>query len=281
MNTTSLEKYNTFLELHQNGNILVLPNIWDVLGARLLQSLGYKAVATASASVALSNGYIDGEHIPFEKLISIVKSISSSIDIPLSVDFESGYSDNPVDLKKNVTQLISAGVAGINIEDHDLKNDQLFSIELQCNKIKDIKKAAREMGTDLFINARTDVLLSDSKHLTAKDKFNLAVERGKEYISAGANCFYPLGLKEKQDIEKMINSLQHPINILTLPGIPDLKTLQKMGVARVSLGPSFLKIAIKSMKDLAEKLIRLEGLDEITRNDITSDYVNGLIKNGK
>jgi 2-methylisocitrate lyase-like PEP mutase family enzyme len=273
-------KEKQFHQLHHNGQLLVLPNIWDPLGAKLLEEIGYKAVATASASIAFSNGYDDGQKIPFNNLLFPLKRIVSSVQIPVTADIESGYAKNNLELKENIKKLIDTGIVGINFEDslHDQTN--LFSKEEQAEKINLIKKTASENGSDLFINARTDVFIKESP-LSKEEKLKEAIERGKAYKDAGADGFYPIFLKEKTAIEMIIKEVSLPVNILMVAGIPDFSTLQEIGVARISLGPGFLKKAIQSMKNIAEKLLNYEGMEEITENPVTSDYLKNLIVKNK
>lgn len=273
------EKAEKLHQLHQLGKMLVLPNIWDPLGALLLESLGYPAVATASASIAFTNGYYDGENIPFEELVILLKKIATGVKVPVTADIESGYAENDTQLQHNVKLLINAGIVGINIEDTDNKTNNLLSIESQCHKIKLIRKTAEEMGIPLFINARTDVYLHKNNLSSDSSRFKEILKRGDAYKEAGANCLFPVLLKQEEEIKKLIDQVRIPVNILTVPGIPDLKTLSNIGVSRVSLGPSFLKIAIKAMKEMALKLKSEEGLTELTRNEITTDYLENLIYN--
>jgi len=271
------EKAERFCELHHTGNMLVLPNIWDPLGALLMESLEYPAIATASASVAFSNGYNDGENIPFNDLLTLLKRITSSVNLPVTADVESGFAGNDIQLQENIKLLLNTGIVGINIEDTDKKTRNLQSIESQCSRIRLIRKVSDEMGIPLFINARTDVYLRGENFATPVAKFDEIIKRGLAYKEAGADGFFPITLKNKEEIKEIIAKVKLPLNIITFPGIPDLKTLSKLGVARVSLGPSLLKIAIKAMKQLALQLKDYEGLSSITENEITSDYLKNLV----
>ncbi len=262
--------------LHHNDRLLVLPNIWDPLGARLLESMRYGAVATASASIAFSNGYPDGEKIPFKDLLFILKNIVKSVQIPVSADIESGYAVDNKTLKENIKKLINIGIAGINFEDSRHEEDSLFSLSEQAEKIELIRKTADEMNSSLFINARTDVFIK-SRHLPEAKKLEEAIQRGIAYKNAGAHCFYPIFLKDKESIERIMREVSLPVNILLLPGIPSFSELQEMKVARLSLGPGFLKTAMNAMKNVAEKLLQYEGMDEVTTNPISSDYLKTLI----
>jgi 2-methylisocitrate lyase-like PEP mutase family enzyme len=270
------EKENQLHQLHHNNELLILPNIWNPLGAKLLEEIGYKAVATASASIAYANGYQDGENISFDELIFILKRIVKSVNIPVTADVESGYAPNNSLLKENIKRLINTGIAGINFEDSRHDEQKLFSKEEQSEKINIIKKTASENGSNLFINARTDVFIKQND-LSKEEKLAEAIERGKAYKNAGADCFYPIFLKEKEGIETIMKEVLLPVNILMVPGIPDFSALKEMGVARISLGPGFLKFAINSMKNIAEKLLKYEGMEEITGNLVNTDYLKNLI----
>lgn len=274
---SQLEKCNQFHSLHHSGKLLLLPNIWDPLGALLLENLGYPAVATASASVAFANGYDDGELIPLKDLLILLKRISDIVSIPVSADVESGYAANDDQLQENVRRLIETGIVGINIEDTDKQTNNILPTELQCHRIKLIRKASDERGIRLFINARTDIFIRGNQFTTPESKLEETLRRGAAYKSAGADGFFPIAMKETHHIKKVVGSLRMPVNISLIPGAPKLDQLAEMGVARVSLGPGFLKIAMKALKETASKLLALEGENEIKENEITTLYLKNLV----
>ena len=274
-----MTKAQLFRELHHSGTMLVLPNIWDPLGAALLEDAGYPAIATASASVAFTHGYDDGEIMPFDEMLGLLKRITYSVQIPVTADIESGYADTVAKLEENIKRLIETGIVGINIEDYDPQSKTLFSLESQTRRISLIRNVSKEMGIPLFINARTDIYIKGGG-LSKEQQFEETVKRGKAYLLAGADGFYPIAMKEEEEIRRLVTVLSCPVNILTMPGIPPLKMLRDAGVARVSLGPSFLKIAIRSLKAVAQKLQQGEGLEEITSNEITTDYLKRLVTRG-
>jgi 2-methylisocitrate lyase-like PEP mutase family enzyme len=275
------QKAKLFRDLHHSGRLLILPNIWDPLGALLLENLGFHAVATASASIAFSNGYDDGENIPFEALLTLLKRITRSVNIPVSADVESGFASDEVTLKKNLRQIIETGIVGINIEDTDKSTNSLLPFEVQSRRIKAIRDVSKEMEMPLFINARTDVYIRGKGLDTSESKYEETLRRGLAYKAAGADCFYPITLTNADDIKKLIEKLQMPVNVLTVPGLPELSVLNAMGVARLSLGPSFLKIAIGSMKNLALRLQNYEGLSDIVENEISSAYLKDLVNRSR
>jgi 2-methylisocitrate lyase-like PEP mutase family enzyme len=251
--------------------------VWDVLGARLLEDIGYKAIATASAAVAYSNGYNDGEQIPFAEVLRILTAVANSVHVPVTADIESGYAEDEKQLEHNIRQLIKTGIAGINIEDTDKESHTLLPEEVQCRRIKLIKEIVLDMDVPLFINARTDTFIHAKNFHPAQQLVDETIKRGKAYKDAGADCFYPILMQEQAHIKAVVDELEMPVNILMIAGIPNLQTLEQMGVARVSLGPGYLKYALKAMKDIALKLLRFEGIEEITGNDITSDYLKHLV----
>lgn len=271
------EKAKQFYNLHHSGRLLILPNIWDVLGAKLLEDLGYAAVATASASIAYVNGYNDGENIPFTDLLSILKKITASVNVPVTADIESGYADNEIQLTENIHALIETGIVGINIEDTDKKTKALVPAKIQCEKIKLIKNVAEEMNIPLFINARTDCFIHEKDFLSPQIKLAETIKRGVGYKEAGADCFYPILFDKEEEIKAIVEQVNMPVNVVVTPGIPALNILHQMGVARVSLGPSFLKYAVKAMKDLAVKLQNQDGLTDITGNDVSGEYLKQLV----
>lgn len=264
--------------LHHNGEMLVLPNIWDPLGAALLQDLGYPAVATASASMAYTNGYEDGENIPFGELLHLLTKIAASVNIPVTADIECGFSNTDAGLEENIRLLVEAGIVGINIEDSDKETGSLFPIEVQCKKIALIRRVAAAMEIPLFINARTDVYIKGSGMVSNDEKLQETLKRGHAYINAGADSFYPIFVKNEAEVRYLVSSIPRPVNILAVPGVPDLKTLRAAGVARVSLGPSLLKIAMQAMKDAVIKLKAYENISELINNEITGDYLTRLVQ---
>ena len=191
-NISQKEKAERFRELHHTGEMLILPNIWDSLGALLMESLEYPAIATASASVALSSGYNDGENIPFNDVLLLLKKITKSVNVPVTADVEGGYADSDVQLQENIKLLIDAGIAGINIEDTDKKTNSLRSVDAQSHRIKLIRKVADETGIPLFINARTDVYLHLGNFNGDEVKFEEVIKRGVAYKEAGADGFFPI-----------------------------------------------------------------------------------------
>lgn len=266
-------------KLHRSDKLLILPNIWDPLGAALLENIGYPAVATGSMSVAVSGGYADGENMPFEEVLAVLKKIVNRVKVPVTADIESGYSLTSEGLASNIRQLISTGIAGINVEDSHSKTDELLPIAVQQERIGLIRATADKLDIPIFINARTDSFMKTG--LTPEQQWEETLNRAKAYIEAGADGIFPIFLKETDLIQKLVKIIPAPVNILARSGTPALKTLKEAGVARVSFGPSFMKAVLQKMKELAEAIQKGEGHDRVTGDMVTGDFLNGLVPTNK
>lgn len=271
------EKALAFKTFHQKEQPLILPNIWDSMGALLLQELGYEAVATSSSAMALSQGYADGQKMPFELVQQLVERIAHSVDLPVSVDIENGYAENDEQLVANIQRIIQSGVVGINYEDSDKLNHELIPIDQQAKRIRLIRQTAEEMGVSLFINARIDVFLPSSA-LTRQQQKKEALLRGNAYIDAGADGLFPILLKDHSTIEMLCQHFPIPINIMKIASSASIQDLIDMGVKRISLGGGFMKLAIERLRTVASELKEGKGWDAIDNNTLNPDYVDGLVK---
>jgi len=266
MKKEQVKKAEIFLELHHSDKILILPNIWDILGAKLLEKYGFKAVATASSSIAFANGFKDGQQIGFDMLLGILASICSSTHLPVTADIERGYAKDNNELSDNIKRLIKCGVIGINIEDSVIEGGELVSIEQQCERIKLIRQVSNQQGIPLFINARCDIYLCKNFN---GDHVSSAIERAANYKEAGADCFYPI-LCKPIDIEKIYSKVDLPVNVLATSNLMPIKKLEQIGISRLSLGPSLLKSAITKMREVLTALINYDGYESFTNSEIIS-----------
>jgi len=238
----------TFRNLHHGSELLVLPNAWDAGSARLIESLGAKAIATTSAAVAWSRGYPDGDALPIEKLFATVDDIVRVIRVPLTIDIEGGYSSDPVVVSRVVSGVIDLGVAGINIE------DGAGSPDLLCAKIEAARQIAVRADVDLFINARTDVYLRGLA--TGDAAIEEVAHRSERYRSAGCDgIFVPL-LSDVRDIEAITSAIDPmPLNIMLVPGLPSLTVLRQQGVRRLSAGSAIAQAALGIASRLATEFL--------------------------
>ena len=245
---TSVEnKAKTFASLHIKGEPIVLYNIWDVAGAKALKESGANAVATGSASMAGAHGFDDGEAIPLSLVLQLVSRITSSVEIPVSVDFEGGYSSSPAKIEENVAQLLDTGVVGLNFEDQVVSGPGLNAINDQCDRISAIRRAADAQGVPLFINARTDVFLKadpDAAHASLMDEAN---ERERAYAAAGADGFFVPGLADPNLIRSLCERSSLPINVMVLGDFSSVSEIAKLGVSRISYGPAPYSLAIADL----------------------------------
>lgn len=245
------EKAELFGTLHRKGDPVVLYNIWDAGTAKAVADAGAKALATGSWSVAAAHGYADGEKLPMSVLVDTAKSITSAVDLPLSVDFEGAYSAEPEGAAANVSKLLEAGAVGINFEDQVVGGGGLYPAERQVARIRAIRAMAEGKGVPFFINARTDLFLAESdlsKHAGLVDE---AIERGKAYAAAGGSGYFVPGLIDPALIEKICAASTLPVNIMMRTGAPDVKTLAKLGVGRVSYGPGPYRSMMEKLKQEA------------------------------
>lgn len=227
------KKAQYFASLHKKGAPILLYNAWDSGSAVTIQGAGAKAIATSSWSVADAQGYEDGEQIPRELVEQIVARIAATVDVPVTVDFEGGYSDDNKRLRANVARLIDLGVIGINFEDQIVARGELYSVRRQAGRIAAIRQVADQKGVPFFINARTDVFLQGR---VSRKSMRDAVERAVVYASAGASGFFIPGLADLTAIAQVAREVQLPVNVEISDGMPSISRLIKAGVSRISHG---------------------------------------------
>lgn len=228
------EKARQFLELHVKGSPVILYNAWDAGSAKTIAAAGAKVIATSSWAVAAAQGYKDGEAVPLELVEQITKRIASTVDNPITVDFEGGYSDNDRVLAENITRLIDLGIAGINFEDRVVQGTGLHDINRQAQRIATIRQVAEHRGVELVINARTDVFfLPGGNHQKAYPE---AIERAKAYATAGASSLFTPGLIDAALIGKLCSDVALPVNIMIMQGASSNADLARLGVSRISYG---------------------------------------------
>lgn len=238
---------DTFHALHAGPEVLRLANAWDAGSARLIESLGAAAIATTSCGVAWSQGYPDGDALPVERLVAVVAAIARVIRVPLTVDVEGGYSDDPAGAAAIVAQVIDAGAVGINLEDGGGPPETLAA------KIAAVRGVAARAGVRLFVNARTDVFL---RRLVATEALVEEVaRRASLYREAGADGLFVPGIAEAADIGAVVRATPLPVNVMALPTLPPLRTLAALGVRRLSAGGSIAEGALGTARRLASAFL--------------------------
>jgi 2-methylisocitrate lyase-like PEP mutase family enzyme len=223
-----------FHALHKGPDILILPNAWDAMSAKLVEQAGARAVATSSAAVAWSHGYADGHDLPIDLLVRTVSEIVRVVKVPVTCDAEGGYADTAQGAADNIRRLIDAGAAGINLEDGKEAH------ELHLRKIAAIRAMASKAGVNLFINARTDVYLEGL--VPAEQRLAEALRRGKAIVAEGADGVFVPGAAAG-DIPTLAKEIPAPLNIMGWSGVPNAKALQAMGVRRLSAATNIARAA--------------------------------------
>jgi 2-methylisocitrate lyase-like PEP mutase family enzyme len=230
---TPADRARLFHTLHAGPAVLRLPNAWDAGSARLVAALGAPAIATSSAAVAWAQGYADGDQLPRGPLLAVIEAIAAATPLPLSVDFESGYSDDPSAVAALASELIARGVVGINIEDGSAPP------ALLADKIAAIRAVAAAADVDLFINARTDVWLRGL--VPAAQRVDETLRRAALYRAAGASGLFPAGISAPDEIAAVVSGAGLPVNVLDRPTLPDAVALQRLGVRRHSAGSALFE----------------------------------------
>jgi 2-methylisocitrate lyase-like PEP mutase family enzyme len=251
MNQT--EKARRFAELHIEGAPLVLFNAWDAGSSKSIVAAGARAVATSSWSVAEAQGYRDGEAIPIELAEQIIARITATIDVPVSVDFEGGYSEDEGELAANTSRLLDLGVIGINFEDRVVKGSGLYDINRQARRLTAIRRAAEQKGVRLFINARTDLFLGQGRD--PAQSVGEALERAKAYAAAGASGFFIPGLTNDALIGRICEGVTLPVNVMVMDAVPSNDRLSELGVSRISYGPIPYIKAMSALQQDAKKVL--------------------------
>jgi 2-methylisocitrate lyase-like PEP mutase family enzyme len=233
------ERAQALLALHQPGNPVILPTVWDAWSARLAVDAGFAALTVGSHPLADSIGKADQEGMTFEDVLTRVKQITAAVDVPISVDIESGYGESPTRL---ITGLLDAGAVGLNIEDtvHS-EGGRLRSSGEHAELVGALRKAAEAAGVHVVINARTDLFLRQDGD--ESDRVDRAIARLKESAAAGADSLYPVGRHDPDTLRRLATELPLPINAIALPDQSDPASFGPLGVGRISFGP-FLQAAL-------------------------------------
>lgn len=234
------EKARLLHSLHHGEDLLILPNAWDALSAKMFERQGAKAIATTSAGMAAIYGYADGQQFPKDLLFVMVDRIVKSVTVPVTIDLEAGFGDTTEEICETVLSILKLGAVGINIEDADPKRPgSLFPIAEQAEKIRAIKSLAHKLNMPFFLNARTDVFWLNVGDKETQLQETLA--RLQAYKEAGADGIFVPGLTDHNFICEVVQKIHLPLNLLAGPWIKDLTTLKPLGVSRVTMGSSLTR----------------------------------------
>ena len=270
-------KADAFRNMHHGPPLLVLPNAWDAVTARLFVRAGARAIATTSAGIAATLGYPDGQNVPSELMMQAIARIANAVSVPVTADIESGYADSPKELGESMRAVINAGAIGVNLEDATGDTSQpLFALEEQIERIRTAHEAADNINVPVVINARTDVYLE--KVGEPATRFAETVRRLNAYREAGADCLFVPGVTDMPTLTQLVQSVAGPLNVLAGPGMPPVADLQRIGIARLSVGSGIMRLTLALARDAADELLQKGTYHTFLDRNIPYNEVNELMK---
>jgi len=271
-----------FLRLHHDPKVLILPNAWDVISARIFEAEGFRAIGTTSAGISATLGYPDGQQMSLDENMRITERIARNLRVPVSADIEAGYSPHVEGVVAAARAAIGAGAVGINLEDGTGDPVRpLVPLSTMVERVAAIRRMSDSTGIHLVLNLRTDAILT-SLTLT-EDVVEEAVRRGNAFAEAGADCvFVPdTGTMDNETIVRLVRDIDVPLNILLSAKSPGIAELEDIGVARVSFGPRMMRVALALIRNIARE-VRDRGTTELLAQDSMSyQEVNQLLSDSR
>lgn len=258
--TSQIAQAELLRSLHVPGSPLIVTNVWDAVTARVVaETPGVQALATASHAISFAHGVPDGEGLTLDQALAAAKLVIDATTLPVSVDFERGYSADAAGVENSVARLIEIGAAGLNIEDSTGDAaEPLFSLDEAVARVKAVRRAAAVSGVPLVLNARVDALARGGE-------WDEMVERANAYLKAGADVIFVLGLNTEEKVERALAEIKGLVSVVARPAVIPLKRLAELGVARVSFGPGTMGLVLAHLRAAAQQVTALgdypEGLD--------------------
>jgi 2-methylisocitrate lyase-like PEP mutase family enzyme len=243
------EPARSFLTLHQRDLPLLLPNPWDVGSAKLLATLGFEALATTSSGYAATLGRLDGS-VTRDEALAHCETIVGATDLPVTADLENGFADDPAGVAQTVRLALNAGLAGCSIEDFTGRGaDPIYPLEAAAERVAAAAEAARAGPRQLVLTARSE------NYLRGRPDLADTIARLQAYQEAGADVLYAPGMRSAEDIRSLVASVDRPVNVLAVPGVPPVSELAAIGVRRVSVGGGFAFVALGATIAAARELL--------------------------
>jgi 2-methylisocitrate lyase-like PEP mutase family enzyme len=237
-----------FLELHRPGRPLLMPNAWDIGSAKVLEQLGFEAIATTSSGFAATLGRLDGS-VSREEALAHAAALVAAVEIPVSADLENGFGATAAEVAETVRGAREAGLAGFSIEDYSGNpDDPIYPLESAVDRIATAARVAHEGPVPLVLTARAE------NHIHGRDDLDDTVERLRAYQEAGADVLFAPGIISAEDIGRVVAAVERPVSVLVLPGAPPLSELASLGVARLSVGGAFAFAALGALVEAATEL---------------------------
>jgi len=251
-----------FRSKHHGPRLLLLPNAWDAMSARVFVAAGFDAIATTSGGVAWSLGYADGEQAPWYEVVAATARIVRVAGVPVTADIEAGYGETPDAVMHSVSEIIKAGAAGVNLEDGALRGPApIRSLADAADRVRAAREAAKAAGVPIVINARTDLYLRNIGEEASR--FDETIERGRAYLAAGADCVYPITLRDPATIGRLVKALAAPINVNVRAGSPSVAELEALGVARASTASQVALMVVSVTRQIADDLRATGRFDKL------------------
>ncbi|MDB4913360.1 MAG: 2-methylisocitrate lyase [Gemmatimonadetes bacterium] len=269
--TTTLDRYQTFRELHRKG-CFVIPNPWDAGSARLLEQIGFRALATTSSGFAWSLGKADN-HVTLHDALTHMQMIAGAVDIPVNADFEGGFAVEPAGVEVNVHLAVKTGVAGLSIEDSTGDaNNPLFDLELAVARIAAARRAIDESGVGVLLTGRTEGFI------VGRPDLRETVRRLRAYSEAGADCLYAPGIRTSGEIAAVISAVApKPVNVLVSSDFTTVGALGDAGVRRISVGGALARAAYGGFLQAAREIAEHGTFAGLARG-VPSDALNAAFK---
>lgn len=272
------QRAEAFRRMHQPdaGRVLVLPNAWDAMSARLVEDAGARAIATTSAGVAWALGRTDGEGLTRDQMINAVERITRAVRVPVTADVERGYGDGaPADVAETVRRVIGAGAVGINLEDAPGRGGAtLLAVDEQVARIAAAREAASAEGVEIYVNARIDTYLAQAG--TPEGRFDETARRAGAYAGAGADGVFVPGVADAETIRALAGAVGVPLNVMAgRGGSLSVAELRALGVARVSVGPALTLAVMGQIRRAAAEVLERGTYGEM-RDGLTFPEANAL-----
>jgi 2-methylisocitrate lyase-like PEP mutase family enzyme len=258
-----------FRELHAREQLFVMPNPWDVGSARLLASLGFEALATTSAGFAWSLGKLD-QRVTREELVTHVAELARATPLPLNVDSERCYPEDPGGVAETVALLADAGAAGFSIEDYNPATGGIDDVEVTAQRVAIAADAAHRLDDPLVLTGRAE------NHIRGVDNLDDTIARLIAYRDAGADVVYAPGLTDLDQIARVVGAVGVPVNVLARANGPAISELESIGVRRVSTGSALARAAYNALLAGAQELLG-PGTSSYAATGVSSDALEAAL----
>ena len=270
------QKAEALRRMHDRSRILVLVNVWDAMSARAVEEAGARAIATSSATLSHSIGYADGESAPRAEFLAAIARIARAVDAPVTADIESGFGRTPAEVAETIRMVVEAGAVGINLEDGMIeRRGELYEPAQALERLNAARAAAARAGVPIVINARTDVFLLGVG--PKEERLAHAVRRANLDREAGADCLFVPGVRDAETIGALAKQINGPINILAGPTSPPVAGLERLGVARVSVGSWPGLAALALARNIAQEMLGA-GTYNFTAGAVSYPEANAMMK---